>query len=420
MTGAARILATEDAPRRKKVQRFHSKLFTMTGNKNEALDTILAAILRRNGSPSMYGETQEDLTSALQRLHIVRLDREGITKLSNLEAVKEVHSLYLQENQIKKIENLDVLKNLQFLSLSGNRIENVQNLRCLQNLQFLDLSNNLIQKLNAGELPQNLMVLDMSGNPCTKTKNYRQQVLEALPLLQELDGVTVKVQCKQKPLREDSSDSDDASLSEESDSLSSLAHDMVQRSHQRRKRALREHEDRLTEMNDSKDGQSLLSSQDEFCSAKLQGIAHQNQDTQDKGSSIVKKPNDIKSNKNHQAAPSLEKNVRDFNKVGKAVFRNQTAASSTQFSAGVSSEKKLYTRYNTNTLPSRTLPSPKTQTKHPQTSKHPAKITQGTTSCTLKERQTTKNGPIPEKAAAPRRSTTSAPNQRPAVSAKKL
>ncbi|KAM5134970.1 leucine-rich repeat-containing protein 46 [Mantella aurantiaca] len=386
----------------------------MAGGKKKDIDPILTAIVRRNVSSSLHGE--EARASALHCLQIVRLDREGITKLRNLEAVNRARSLYLQENQIKKIENLEVLTNLQFLSLSGNRIEEIQNLRCLQNLQFLDLSNNLIQTVNVGELPQNLLILDMSGNPCTKTKGYRQQVIESLPLLQELDGVSVRVPNNQKSVHEyeeDGSDSDDISLlPEESDSLLSLAQDMLQRSHQRRKRALREHEDHLAELND---GQCLVSSQ-KFCTAVLPSISQDNIDLQDQAYFQTKKHNATKSNKDYQAASLLEKNPKDPYKVGKAVFRNHTVSSPTQSSAGVSTEKKSSTRA---TIMSKTTPSSNIQTKLQQTSKQSAEISRGTASCTLKERQTTKKiiRTIPEKTTASSRSTMSAPNQRQTMSA---
>lgn len=373
---------------------------------------ILAAILRRNVSTPIHGATQDDVSSALQSLQTVRLDREGITKLSNLEAVNKAHSLYLQENQIKTIENVEVLQNLQFLNLSGNRIEKIQNLRSLQNLQFLDLSNNLIQKLNAGELPQNLLILDVSGNPCTKTKGYRQQVIDALPLLQELDGVTVRAPSSQKSVsveEKDGSDSDDPSLlSEDSDSLSSLTQDMLQRSHQRRQRALREHEDRLAELNENRDGQSFVSSQ-QLCSAELPGTSHLNIDSQDKTSLQTK--NTGKPNKDHQAASLLENTTKDLPKVGKVVFKKQTAAPA---SAGVSTAKR------TNLI--KTAPASNTQTKFQQTSRRFAEITRGTASCNLKERQTTQKitRHTPEKATAPGRSAMSAPNQKRAVSSKKL
>ncbi|XP_040187177.1 leucine-rich repeat-containing protein 46 [Rana temporaria] len=369
---------------------------------------ILAAILRRNVSTPLHGATQEDVSSALQSLQTVRLDREGITKLTNLEAVDKAHSLYLQENQIKTIENVGVLQNMQFLNLSGNRIEKIQNLRSLQNLQVLDLSNNLIQKLNAGELPQKLLILDVSGNPCTKTKGYRQQVLDALPLLQELDGVTVRAPSSQKSGSEeekDGSDNDEPSLlSEDSDSLSSLTQDMLQRSHQRRQRALREHEDRLAELNENRDGQSFFSHQ-QLCSAELPGTSHLNIDSQDKTSLQTK--NTGKPNKDHRDVSLLEKNTKDLPKVGKVVSKKQTAASA-------STEKR------TNLI--KTAPASNTQTTFEKTSRRSAEITRGTTSCNLKERQTTQKitRHTSEKTTAPGRSAMSAPNQKRAVSSKRL
>ncbi|KAG9474035.1 hypothetical protein GDO78_004368, partial [Eleutherodactylus coqui] len=134
---------------------------------------MLRVMARRNLGASVHGGTQEELSQALLHLHTVRLDREGITTVKNLELVKEVQSLYLQKNQIKKIENVEVLKNLRFLSLSCNRLEEIRNFQSMTNLLFLDLSQNLIKKLDASELPQSLLILDLTGNPCTKAKDYR-------------------------------------------------------------------------------------------------------------------------------------------------------------------------------------------------------------------------------------------------------
>ncbi|XP_018090239.1 leucine-rich repeat-containing protein 46 isoform X2 [Xenopus laevis] len=180
-------------------------------------EITIETIARRNLDPTLHHATGQQVEQALLLLHCVRLDRERITKMRSLESVRETHSLYLQQNLIKKIENLDLLQNLRFLSLSGNRIEEVTNLRFLQNLQLLDLSHNLIQRLNEGELPPKLLALDMRENGCTHTPGYRQKVMAALPLLQELDGEIVGIKQSQELAleseEEDESDTDDTSLS---------------------------------------------------------------------------------------------------------------------------------------------------------------------------------------------------------------
>ncbi|XP_043820287.1 leucine-rich repeat-containing protein 46 isoform X2 [Dromiciops gliroides] len=128
---------------------------------------------------------------ALAALQTVRLDREGIGYIGNLEGLRALHSLYLQENEIQRIENLDCLPCLRFLTLAGNKIQQVENLHGLRWLQLLDLSHNQIATLQPAELPQNLLVLNLSGNDCTKQDGYREMVTESLPRLLDLDGETV-------------------------------------------------------------------------------------------------------------------------------------------------------------------------------------------------------------------------------------
>ncbi|XP_054939021.1 leucine-rich repeat-containing protein 46 [Physeter macrocephalus] len=123
----------------------------------------------------------------LAELQTVRLDREGITTIRNLEGLQNLHSLYLQGNKIERIENLACVPSLRFLSLAGNQIRQVENLRDLPHLQFLDLSENLIEILKLDEFPESLLILNLTGNSCTNQDGYRKLVTEALPLLLDLD-----------------------------------------------------------------------------------------------------------------------------------------------------------------------------------------------------------------------------------------
>ncbi|XP_007940370.1 leucine-rich repeat-containing protein 46 [Orycteropus afer afer] len=150
-----------------------------------------ALITKRNLTFPEDEDLSEKMFHTLAELQTVRLDREGITFIRNLESLQNIHSLYLQLNKIQQIENLACIPSLRFLSLAGNRIRQVENLRDLPHLQFLDLSENLIETLKLDEFPQSLLILNLTGNSCTKQNGYREMVTRALPLLLDLDGQPV-------------------------------------------------------------------------------------------------------------------------------------------------------------------------------------------------------------------------------------
>ncbi|XP_062071782.1 leucine-rich repeat-containing protein 46 isoform X2 [Lepus europaeus] len=150
-----------------------------------------ALITKRNLTFPEDDELSEKMFHTLAELQTVRLDREGITTIKNLEGLKNLHSLYLQANKIQRIENLACVPSLRFLSLAGNRIRQVENLLGLPYLQFLDLSANLIETLKLDEFPHGLLILNLTGNSCTTQDGYRERVTEALPLLLDLDGQPV-------------------------------------------------------------------------------------------------------------------------------------------------------------------------------------------------------------------------------------
>ncbi|XP_040291214.1 leucine-rich repeat-containing protein 46 isoform X2 [Bufo bufo] len=242
-------------------------------------------------------------------------------------------------NQIKKIENIDVLKNLRFLSLSWNRVEKIQNLRCLTNLQFLDISHNLIKRLDACELPQSLLILDLTGNPCTKAKDYRPQILEALPLLQQLDGETVRDSANSNSLS-DVEDEQDGSSSDDSDEslpfdvlegLSSVSQEMIQRSYQRRDRALREHEERLSELSDTPNKQLLITAQN--ATANIVSQECSSMSLKQASTCATKPQNAMISEKKHQKSALVKKQLKDQQNNGtamppsKLIARNQESVS---------------------------------------------------------------------------------------------
>ncbi|KAM8816608.1 LOW QUALITY PROTEIN: leucine-rich repeat-containing protein 46 [Rhynchonycteris naso] len=146
-----------------------------------------ALITKRNLTFPEDEDLSEKMFHTIAKLQTVRLDREGITTIRNLEGLQNLHSLYLQANKIQRIENLACIPSLRFLSLAGNQIRQVENLCDLPYLQFLDLSENLIETLKMDEFPQSLLILNLTGNRCTNQDGYRELVTGALPLLMDLD-----------------------------------------------------------------------------------------------------------------------------------------------------------------------------------------------------------------------------------------
>ncbi|XP_008111646.2 leucine-rich repeat-containing protein 46 isoform X2 [Anolis carolinensis] len=223
----------------------------------EGVSLTKSLIARRNLAVPMDDETLENISQALSSLEILRLDRERISHITDLEGLEQIHSIYLQQNQIKKIENLSCLPNLKFLSLAGNQISKVENLRTLLKLQFLDLSQNCIKTLDIDELPQSLVVLDLTGNKCTNQNSYRERVLAALPLLKELDTKSTPswntpVQSKEEDSSEDSDYEEwpglSRPLSAEKDFFVDLHEEFTSRSARRREEAVKEHEAHLEEL----------------------------------------------------------------------------------------------------------------------------------------------------------------------------
>ncbi|KAH0626794.1 hypothetical protein JD844_002002 [Phrynosoma platyrhinos] len=239
----------------------------------EGVKLTKSLIARRNRTMPVDQETPESISQALTSLQILRLDRERISHITNLEGLEQIHSIYLQQvtsfilfftvvflhlshqsqdgNQIQKIENLSCFPNLKFLSLSGNQISKVENLQCLLKLQLLDLSQNCIETLDIDELPQSLVVLDLTGNKCTNQNGYsscilvipRECVLAALPLLKELD--TKGIPSQKTPVQNKEEDSSEDSDYED---WPELSHPLSAEKARRTENAVREHEARLEEL----------------------------------------------------------------------------------------------------------------------------------------------------------------------------
>ncbi|XP_008111647.2 leucine-rich repeat-containing protein 46 isoform X3 [Anolis carolinensis] len=171
----------------------------------EGVSLTKSLIARRNLAVPMDDETLENISQALSSLEILRLDRERISHITDLEGLEQIHSIYLQQNQIKKIENLS----------------------CLPNLNSCILA-----------IP-------------------RERVLAALPLLKELDTKSTPswntpVQSKEEDSSEDSDYEEwpglSRPLSAEKDFFVDLHEEFTSRSARRREEAVKEHEAHLEEL----------------------------------------------------------------------------------------------------------------------------------------------------------------------------
>ncbi|KAK6473164.1 leucine-rich repeat-containing protein 46-like [Huso huso] len=219
----------------------------------------VSLIVKRNLPTSTEKQKAEEIIESLMGLETVRLDRESLSAIGNLECLGPVHSLYLQHNNIKKIENLEFLSNLRFLTLAGNKICKTENLKSLEKLGFLDLSDNLIDHLDLGEMPKSLFILNLKGNPCVKEKGYRDRVAAALPCLKELDGQSVARRVDYEEERAESSEDEEEyathtpwSLEKIHDFFNELREEMSSRCTLRKNNAKKEHECRMDEIQDLK------------------------------------------------------------------------------------------------------------------------------------------------------------------------
>ncbi|KAK3750424.1 hypothetical protein QZH41_016985, partial [Actinostola sp. cb2023] len=155
---------------------------------------ISVSLIANRNIVNKKGLSADQIADSLLRLSHIRLDRENIKCIENLDCLGPVTNLYLQWNDIKEIENLEALTKLKFLMLAENKITKIQNLKHLDSLMFLDLSDNQIEDFNSDELPNSLIILNLSGNPCVSVNDYRSKVLRSLHKLEQLDGKNITKQ----------------------------------------------------------------------------------------------------------------------------------------------------------------------------------------------------------------------------------
>lgn len=209
---------SEEELRRQFEEEFNLEIESLLGmGQRQPAHINMSLIAKRNLPESTVQGSGDELIAGLMKLTHVRLDRENITEIDNLEMLGPVTNLYLQQNSIEKIENLECLTAIQFLTLAGNKIRKIENLKILDTLKLLDLSDNKIAELSEEELPKSLVFLDVRGNPCTDLPDYRTRLLAALPNLKQLDNEMLTKDVKRAAGHPVSSDEEDEEEEEEED-----------------------------------------------------------------------------------------------------------------------------------------------------------------------------------------------------------
>lgn len=234
---------------------------------------ISVSLIARRNLANRKDRSADDTAAELLKLTHVRLDREKISEIDNLDCLGPVTNLYLQKNEITGIENLEVLPKLRFLTLAENKISKLENLKMLTNLKFLDLSDNSIENFDTEELPSSLVILLLKGNLCTENAEYKKKLLAALPSLKQLDGNEVTRQDRVEAGCDVESESDEDSDEQEeyggSDldrgkekqgSLHQHCNDILVRAKIRTVKEEKEHERRMEELATLKDLQSQRTS----------------------------------------------------------------------------------------------------------------------------------------------------------------
>jgi len=155
-------------------------------------------IIKRNLNGVLdQGDSSNDKVEVISSLTHVRLDRENICVIDNLDALANVTNLYLQGNKIEKIQNLECLSpTLKFLTLSQNKIVKIEGLKMLHNLGFLDLSENKIVNIDYSQLPSSIVFVAFEENPCSQKPNYKKELKENLPQLKSLDNELLYDSCE--------------------------------------------------------------------------------------------------------------------------------------------------------------------------------------------------------------------------------
>lgn len=126
----------------------------------------------RTANPERLNLDKRDLShmpllEGEERLKLLNLQHNHITKIENLVSLPNLIFLDLYNNQIKEISHLHTIPTLRVLMLGKNYIESIRNLQNLTKLDVLDLHSNKISKIeNINHLAE-LRVLNLANNLIT-------------------------------------------------------------------------------------------------------------------------------------------------------------------------------------------------------------------------------------------------------------
>ncbi|XP_065911505.1 leucine-rich repeat-containing protein 49-like isoform X2 [Dysidea avara] len=104
-----------------------------------------------------------------ERLRMLNLQHNAITKLQHLSALRRLVFLDLYDNLISEISGLDTLSSLRVLMLGKNKIRQICGLKSLARLDVLDLHGNMIRVIENLSHLCHLRVLNLAGNEIVHT-----------------------------------------------------------------------------------------------------------------------------------------------------------------------------------------------------------------------------------------------------------
>lgn len=122
-----------------------------------------------------------DLRST-QRLESLLLQQNGISKIIDaFNSLLKLRELRLDRNKLVCVENIQKCTSLRVLDLSWNKISSVEGIAGLQSLQELRISSNLVSSLKPLRALPSLVELDVSNNQLKSLEGIQQ-----LPTLQTI------------------------------------------------------------------------------------------------------------------------------------------------------------------------------------------------------------------------------------------
>lgn len=141
----------------------------------QAIDNIgllLPNLTELKLSRSVIGSLR-DLGIGLVNLHILWVDRCGLTTLDGIVALPELRELYASFNDIIELSPLALHDKIELIDLDSNGVKDI---------------NEVLQLISCNSL----QCLNLDGNPVTSMPNYRSLVVNYVNQLQVLDDIDIE------------------------------------------------------------------------------------------------------------------------------------------------------------------------------------------------------------------------------------